>query len=173
MGVPDGIEVRRDIELVGRRHHGRLRRALLGALTVIPALALLNVFGQRPTAETSAHSGAALEVYAPSRLRGGVLYMARFTITAHAPLRRPTLVLDSGWAEGMQINTVAPAPSTESSRDGKLAFEFADIPAGHRAVVFAQFQANPTNVGRRQTGVTLEAEDIGSVHVDRTITVFP
>jgi hypothetical protein len=173
MTAPDGIEVERDIELVGRRHHGHLRRVLLGALALIPALALLNVFGQRPTTETSSNSDAALDVHAPSRLRGGLLFMARFTITAHAPLRRPTLVLDPGWAEGMQINTVAPAPATESSRDGRLALEFEDIPAGQRAVVFAQFQVNPTNVGRRETGVTLEADDIGSVHVDRTITVFP
>jgi hypothetical protein len=99
--------------------------------------------------------------------------MGRFTITAREPLRHPTLVLDPGWVEGMQVNTVTPAPAKESSSDGKLVYEFEDIPAGQTAVVFAQFQVDATNVGRRPQGITLEADGTSPLHVDRTVTIYP
>ena len=51
-----------------------------------------------------------------------------------------------------------------------------DLPADLgtlRVVVFAQFQVNPTNVGRRSQSVRLEASGVPTLSVDRTVTVFP
>jgi hypothetical protein len=36
------------------------------------------------------------------------------------------LVLDSGWGEGVTINTIEPSPVGEASRDGKLVFDLGD-----------------------------------------------
>lgn len=64
--LPDGLSLERNRDLRGRSGHGWYRRALLCVVAVLPVLALLNVFGQRPTT-TSAHTFAArLEVTAPA-----------------------------------------------------------------------------------------------------------
>jgi hypothetical protein len=74
-----------------------------------------------PRSRTSvAASAASLKVYAPSRVRGGLFYEARFTIEAKQDLENATLVLDPGWAEGITINTVEPSPVGEASRNGDI-----------------------------------------------------
>jgi hypothetical protein len=112
-------------------------------------------------------------VYAPERVRGGLLYQARFTIDARRELREATLVLDPGWAEGITINTIEPSPVGEASRDGKLVFELGRIPAGGEHILFVQLQVNPTNVGRRSQDVELFDGPEQLATVERTITVFP
>jgi hypothetical protein len=62
--LPDGLTLERDRDLGGRSGHVWYRRALLCLIAVLPVLALLNVFGKRPTT-SSAHTFAAdLEVTA-------------------------------------------------------------------------------------------------------------
>jgi len=173
VSVPDYIEVPRHQELQGRWWHVWVRRVLLALLTLIPLLALFNLFGQRPRTDTASNAAADLAVYAPDRLRGGLLYMGRYTIVAKETLRKPKLVLDSGWVEGMQVNTVTPAPVTEESRDGKLVYGYDTIDAGDKFVVYAQFQVNPTNVGHRSQSVRLEAAGMPPLVVDRSVTIIP
>ena len=99
--------------------------------------------------------------------------MGRFTIRATETLRRPALVLDSGWAEGIQINTVTPAPIDEQTRDGRLVYRYDTIPAGSTLIVYAEFQVDPTNVGRRSQSVQLEALGLPTLALHRDVTVFP
>jgi hypothetical protein len=99
--------------------------------------------------------------------------MGRFTIDAKQTLRKPALVLDPGWVEGMQVNTVTPAPETEESRDGKLVYHYDTIEAGDKVVIYAQFQVNPTNVGHRSQTATLEAAGMTPLVIDRSVTIFP
>ena len=170
--VPDELVLK-----VARDREGRrdvvARRIALSALLVVLALALLNVFGQRPATTTAEAQAASLEVYAPERVRGGLFYEARFRIDAARELDNATLVLDPGWAEGITINTVEPAPLGEASRDGKLVFELGRVPAGNKHVFYLQLQVNPTNVGHRSQDVQLFDGDELLATIDRTITVFP
>jgi hypothetical protein len=170
--IPDQLvlKVARDRE--GRRDV-TARRIALAALLVVLALGLLNVFGQRPATTAADADAATLEVYAPERVRGGLFYEARFTIEAREEVEEATLVLDSGWAEGITINTVAPGPIGEASRDGRLAFELGRIPAGQKHVLFLQLQVNPTNVGHRAQDVELDDGDELLATINRTITVWP
>jgi hypothetical protein len=170
--IPDQLvlKVARDRE--GRRDV-TARRIALAALLVVLALGLLNVFGQRPATTAADADAATLEVYAPERVRGGLFYEARFTIEAREEVEEATLVLDSGWAEGITINTVAPGPIGEASRDGRLAFELGRIPAGQKHVLFLQLQVNPTNVGHRAQDVELYDGDELLATINRTITVWP
>lgn len=170
--VPDqlALEVARDRE--GRRDVA-FRRVAVGALTVVLALGLFNLFGQRPSTSTAEAGAATLEVYAPERVRGGLFYEARFTIRVREEIEQATLVLDPGWVEGITINTVEPAPVGEASRDGKLVFELGRIPAGQKHVFFLQLQVNPTNVGHRSQDVRLYDGDELLATIDRSITVFP
>jgi hypothetical protein len=116
---------------------------------------------------------ASLELYAPSKVRGGLMFEARFTITAHRDLKNALLQLSPGWAEGMQINTISPSPLGESSRNGDFLFTLGHIPAGQKYRLFLQFQVVPTNVGRRHADVTLYDGAKKLVHIDREVTVYP
>ena len=164
------LKVARDRE--GRRDV-KVRRILLSGIVVLLGLALFNLFGQRPATTTAEADAATLEVYSPERVRGGLFFEARFTIEARREVEEATLVLDSGWAEGITINTVEPSPLGEASRDGKLAFELGRIPAGQKHVFFLQLQVNPTNVGRRSQDVRLYDGEELLATIDRTITVWP
>lgn len=170
--IPDQLTLARNRDRESRRDLV-LRRIGIGALIVLLVAALLNVFGQRPATSEAATSAAKLKVYAASRVRGGLFYEARFTIDARRDLKKATLVLDPGWAEGITINTVEPAPIGEASDDGRLVFELGHIPAGKTYIFFLQLQVNPTNVGHRSQDVDLLDGDTLIAHVDRTVTVFP
>jgi hypothetical protein len=171
--IPDGLVLKRHRDLVGRRHQVWIRRCLLGLVAIVPLLALLNVFGQRPHIETAAAAPAVLEVYATSHLRGGLLVEARFTVTAKRDLKQATLELDRGWMEGITINTIEPSPVSEGSHDGRLVLELGHIPAGQKYVLYMQVQVNPTNVGRRSQDVWLYDGKRLLTTIDRTVTVFP
>ena len=170
---PEGLTRNHHRDLEGRERQPWARRALLGALGLFLLLGLANVFGQRPSASAVESSAAGLSLRAPAQVRGGLYFEARFRIDAHRALRNATLVLDEGWLRGMTLNTVEPAPTAEASRDGDLALELGTIAAGTRHVLYLQFQANPTTVGRRSNGVALYDRGRLLARIDRTLTVFP
>jgi hypothetical protein len=171
--IPDGVVLRRDRDLAGRGYEIWIRRGLFALLPVIVILALLNVFGQRPVVRTESVSAATLKLFAPPRLRSGLLYEARFRVTAHRDLKSATLVLGPGWLESMTVNTIEPTPVSEASDNGRLSLELGHIPAGGSYLLFMQFQTNPTNVGHRSAPVTLLDGDEELLHIDRSITIFP
>ena len=170
--IPDELTLKFNRDREGKRDV-LARRIAVGAITVFLALALFNLFGQRPSTTAAETDAAALEVYAPERVRGGLFYEARFTIDARQEVEEATLVLDPGWVEGITINTVEPAPIGEASRDGKLVFELGRIPGGEKHVFYLQLQVNPTNVGHRSQDVRLYDGDELLATIDRSITVFP
>jgi hypothetical protein len=172
--VPDHVVLRRDRDLVGRGWEIWVRRGLFSLLPLVSVLGLLNLFGQHPSSTTANSAGAAsLKLYAPSRVRGGLIWEARFHITAQRDLKHATVVLSPGWLEGMTLNTMAPSPVNEASDNGRLSLDLGHIPAGGSHILFLQFQTNPTNVGHRDASVTLKDGDETLVHIHRTITVYP
>jgi hypothetical protein len=173
MPAPEGLTLRHHRDLEGREKRPFARRALLGLLGAFLVLGLLNAFGQRPASAVASTDGVELEVYSPMKVRSGLYFMSRFTITTEREIGRATLVLDPGWLEGMTLNTLEPSPIGEANRDGRLAFELGRIPAGTKHVFFLHFQVNPTNVGRRSQDVDLMDGDEQLLHVDRTVSVFP
>jgi hypothetical protein len=170
---PDTIVLKRHRDLEGRGRHPAIRRSLLGLVAVVCVAGLADLFGQRPSTSRAATPAAVLSVYSPSRVRGGLLYTARFHVTAHTDLRKASLVLDPGWFEGMQVNSVVPQPLSEGSRGGRVVYELGHIAKGGSFILFVQFQVNPTNVGHRSQNVELDDGPhlISTIH--RTITVFP
>jgi hypothetical protein len=171
--VPDQLTLRHHRDLVGRERRPVARWIGLGVLGVFIAAGLLNVFGQRPDTDVVGSDVAELKVYAPTKLRGGLYYEARFTIDAKRDIENATIVLESGWMEGMTLNTVEPSPVGEASRDGKVAFELGHVPAGDTHILFLQFQVNPTNVGRRSVDVELADGETPLLRVERTVTIWP
>jgi hypothetical protein len=137
-------------------------------------LGLLNVFGQRPSTAAAETPAAKLTVYAPTKLRGGLLFSARFHITARRELKDATLVLDPGWAEGMAINTIEPSPLGEGSKNGRLSLQFGHVPAGQSHILFMQFQVNPTNIAwHRPQNVELDDGTTKVLTIKRDIVIYP
>jgi len=58
----------------------------------------------RPTTSKAAVSAATMSVYAPTRVRGGLIYEARFHITAHQEIKNAVLVLGTGWLVAARLN---------------------------------------------------------------------
>jgi hypothetical protein len=171
--IPDSIVVERDRDLVGRAWEIWLRRGLFALLPLVSVLALVNLFGQHPTTTTVEADAATLKIFAPSRVRSGLLYGARFHITAHRDVAKARLVFDTGWLEGMTLNTIEPASVAEASENGRLSLELGHIPAGESYLLYMAFQVNPTNVGHRSQAVQLFDGSTKLLGVDRSVTVFP
>jgi hypothetical protein len=171
--APDKIVLKEHRDLEGRDKELWIRRGLFALFPLVGVLALLNVFGQRPGTSTAAAPEATLKLYAPARVRSGLLFQARFTITAKQDVKDAMLVLDPGWAESMTINTIEPSPVGEASKDGNLSFDLGHIPAGQKYRLFMEFQVNPTNVGRRSADVALFDGETKLATIDRTISIWP
>jgi hypothetical protein len=172
--APDLLTLERNRDREGILPGVWIRRGILLLLTAFLAVGLANVFGQRPITETAAVPAAKLTVYAPSRLRGGDLFSARFHISARRELEDARLVLEQGWAEGMAINTIEPSPLGEASADGLLSLDLGHVPAGQSYVLYMQFQVNPTNVAwNRPAGVRLLDGDTTLATIDRSLIIFP
>ena len=172
--VPEGIALDRHRDLNGPGFNRPVRYVLLSLVGAVIVLGLFNAFGQRPTGTTAHAAAASLELYVPSRVRGGVFYEARFTIDAHRDLGRAILELSPGWNEGMQMNTIEPVPFGQSSRNGDLLFTLGHVPAGHIYRLFLEFQVNATNVAwHRRADVTLYDGGTRLLTIHHTVTVFP
>jgi hypothetical protein len=170
--TPDFLTLKHNRDEVGR-HEVPLRRVLASLVALVLLAGLLNLFGQRPETSQAATPAASLKVYAANRVRGGLYYEARFTVTARQDLKNATLVLESGWAEGITINTVEPSPVGEASRDGNLVFELGHVPAGTSHILFLHLQVNPTTIGHRSQDVALYDGETFLTKVDRSVTVYP
>jgi hypothetical protein len=170
--TPDLLTLKHNRDEVGR-YEIPLRRVLASLVALVLLAGLLNLFGQRPETSQAAAPAASLKVYAANRVRGGLYYEARFTVTARQDLKNATLVLESGWAEGITINTVEPSPVGEASRDGNLVFELGHVPAGTSHILFLHLQVNPTTIGHRSQDVALYDGETFLTKVDRSVTVYP
>jgi hypothetical protein len=171
--APEGIKLGRYRDMQGRAWHRWVRRSLLALLALFILAGLFNAFGQRPSTALASSPEADLQIHAPTRVRGGLLWEARFTITARKELKQATLVLSQGWLEGNTINTIEPGPIGEASRNGSLALDLGHVPAGERYVLYVQLQTNPTTVGRHDADVQLQDGDRLLLSVHRTLTSFP
>ena len=171
--LPDGLTVERNRDLRGRARHPRYRQALLCLVAVLPVLALLNVFGQRPTV-SSVHAAAAdLKVTAPARLRSGLIFQVRVEVLAHQALSMPHLVFSQGWWESMSENSIAPDPTDQTTSNGRVVLTYDKLSADHTLIVWLYFQVNPTNVGRRTEDVELNDGSHAITSVHRRLTIFP
>lgn len=173
--VPDYIDLARHRDWEPGRFGKALPKLLLVLVAAVPVLALFNVFGQTPTTKKVANPNgvATLELTAPTKVRSGLLFQARFDIRAQKEIKDAVLVLDSGWGESMTFNSAEPSPSNQKSRDGSLAFDLGAIPAGKLWRQYLQFQANPVNAGSQSQGVTLYDGNVELLHMNRDIMVWP
>jgi hypothetical protein len=142
-------------------------------MLAVSVAALLNVFGQEPNTSSASGPPASLQINAPSDVRGGLLFEARFDVLARREVREPRLILDRGWFESLTLNTIEPGAKEESTDNGRVVLSYDTIPAGRSLVVWLQFQVNPTNLGRQDQDVELFDGTTKLLHVEHTLTIFP
>lgn len=169
----DGLDRARIRDLKGRAGHPWIRRAVLGLLAVPVALGLSGALGQQTTSRSAASAPAQLALDAPSVVRGGLLWRARIAVRARATIRHPRLVLGPGYVDGMQLNTVAPAPASEASRGPRLVFSYDTLDRGDELVVYLQLQTDPATAGRQDASVALDDETRPLARIAHTITALP
>lgn len=157
----------------GRGHYPYLRRGLLCVVAVLPVLALLGVFGQKPSTTSVGSPAARLSVTAPTRLRGGLIFQVRSEVLAHRDIHELELVFDRGWWESMSVNSIVPEPTSESTQNGKVVLSYGALKADARLVTWIYFQVNPTNVGKRRENVELMDGSTPLAVLHRSLTVFP
>jgi len=171
--IPDAIVLKRDRDLVGRIWEPWIRRVVLLVLTVFLALALANVFGQKSATVERRSPVATLAIHAPTTLRSGLIFQARFRIVASQEIEQATLVFSREWLEGVTLNTVEPSPIGEASNDGQLSFDLGHIRQGQTYDLYLQFQVNPTTFGSRTQETRLfDGKTLLLTHA-RDVTIFP
>jgi hypothetical protein len=171
--APDSLTFSRHRDRRGRRRDRWVRRGGLGLLALIVLLALLNVFGQRPETSTASAPAARLQLYAPSAVRGGLLYTARLRIDARTEIKKAILVFAPGWADQYTFNGVSPQPIGEGSDNGKVSFTLGHVPQGTHYTLFVSLQVNPTNVGHHGQTVWLYDGRTELAVIRHEITIWP
>lgn len=171
--LPAGIDLSKHRDFEGRNPGQWLRHGFLILMTALLVAALLNVFGERPSTSTATSPVATLTMTAPQRLRGGLLYQAKFEIHARRDLKAPVLVLDQGWFDETTINAIEPEPAGATSDSQHVKYRFSPLSAGRTLTVYVGLQANPTNVGSHDAGVALDDGTHPLVSINRTQLNFP
>ena len=149
------------------------RRVVIALFCAVAALALADRFGQRTTESQAAGPGARMTLTAPETVRGGLFFQSRVEIHALREIRYPHIVLDDGWVEGMQVNSIEPAPASELSRDGQLVLTYDKLAPGDVLRIWFQFEVDPTNTGHRSYGIELDDTATPVVRLSPSITVLP
>ena len=125
------------------------RRAVIAVFCLIAVLALADVFGQKTSHSKASGPAAEMELAAPEVVRGGLFFQSQLEIRARRKIEYPRIVLDEGWLEGMQVNSIEPAPATEANRQGRVVLTYDALEAGDLLRIWFQFEVDPTTVGRR------------------------
>ena len=171
--LPHNLRRDRHVELVGRAGEPWVRRSVIALLAIFVAATLLGAVGQVHETSQAQSATAALVVRAPERIRGGLFFQGRIDIVARRRIGTPRIVLGEGWTEEMQLNTLEPAPASESSSGGRLELEYDPLHSGDHLTIWLQFEVNPTNTGTRDRSVALLDDERLVARVPATITVLP
>jgi len=149
------------------------RRVLMASFALISLAALIGFFGQRSTTSAAVTPSVRMTLDAPETVRGGIFFQALVNIRALTPVEHPRLVLDEGWLEGLQVNSIEPAAESESSRDGRLVLSYGALEPGDLLRIYFQFEVDPTNVGERSFTLELDDEERLLARIPRTLRVLP
>jgi hypothetical protein len=172
-GLDERVDLGRLRDLRGRGAYPWIRRALLALLGLVVVLAAAGVFGQPTRTLADRGAGADLRVDVPDVLRGGLMWRARIAVRTTRTIEHPRLILGAGFFEGMQFNTLEPAPASEANRGPRIVLSYDKLTAGGELVVYLQMQVNPTTVGEQDTSVQLDDATDRLVRVAHVTSVLP
>ena len=114
-----------------------------------------------------------LEVATPRTIRNGEFFETRLRVTARHPIDKMVIAIDAALWRDMTINTMIPAPSEESFKDGAFRFDYGPLAAGETLNIKIDGQINPPLFAgtRGRVAVFDGARELAGLPV--TITVLP
>ena len=158
----------------GQRAGAMARRVLVALFLAAVVLALLDLIGQQPSDSTATVPSATLRLSAPRTVRGGLIFQGRIEVRARRQVSQPMLTLARGWFEGMQVQSIEPDPSNQSSgQGGAISLSYDRLQAGQTLTVWVQATVDPTYVGDRDADVSLADGPTTLATVHHHITVLP
>jgi len=147
---------------------------MLFVLGAILLAALLGVFGghKKPTV-TAEGTAATLRVDAPAVLRNGEFFEMRVLIEPKAAVARPVIAVAQPYWRDITVNTMIPAPASESYEDGYFVLEFDPIEPGKAIEFKVDGQINPSLFGGTEGVVEARDGDRVLARVPLELRVLP
>ena len=167
---PDGI----DPAHAEPRSGGWRRWIAVLVLAAIILAALLGAFGGGKTRPVIVESNAArLEIRTPRVIRNGVFFETLIRVTARAPIEKAVIAVDATLWRDMTINTMIPAPSDESFKDGAFRFDYGPIKPGDTLDIKIDGQINPPLFAGTKGSVAVLDGERQLATIPLHITVLP
>ena len=140
--IPDGIGDRHAQDQGGfARHANPLSILILGGMVVA---AFLGAFGGGQARPLSVSTPTArVEVTTPRTLRNGEFFETRIGVTAKNDIADLVIAVPPKLWRDMTINTMIPAPSEESFKQGSYRFSYGPLKKGDRVQMKVDGQINP------------------------------
>ncbi len=136
---PNGISHR---NIAGSRRGPRVAPLLL--LCALMAAGLAGALGGQPSPVIkSSHDGATLSVKAPHVLRSGLFFEMVIEVRSSQPVDDLVIAVSDQLWRDMTINTMIPAASEESFKQGSHRFSFGKLDAGEAMRFKIDGQINP------------------------------
>lgn len=170
---PDGISESHTDPASGTGR-GRRRWLALILLSALMIAALLGLFGggkARPVIATG--EMARLEVRTPRVIRNGEFFETQIRVTARAPIEKAVIAVDAALWRDMTVNTMIPAPSEESFRDGAFRFDYGPLKPGETFDIKIDGQINPPLFAGTKGSVAVLDGERQLAAIPLHITVLP
>ena len=140
---------------------------------MILVLGLFNLFGQKVDVSSAESSGAQLEVSAPTKVRGGIFFQARFRIEAIEEIAECDARAPPGLARGHHVEHRGAVSRGRGEPGRAHRARVGRIPAGDEHRLYLHFQVNPTALGPRSQDVELYDGERLLLTLDRDAIVWP
>ena len=168
-GYPNGISQR---NIVGSRRGPRTAPLLL--LCALMGAGLAGALGGQPSPVVqSKHDGTTLSVKAPHILRNGLFFETVIEVKSHQPVDDLVIAVSDQLWRDMTINTMIPAASEESFKQGFHRFSFGRLDAGEALRFKIDGQVNPPLFAGTQGEIAAYDGDRKLVGTPVTMRVLP
>ncbi|MBW8296382.1 hypothetical protein [Sphingopyxis sp.] len=143
--APDGIEEPLAQSRFWDRHASPISFIVLGGLLVA---AVAGVFGGQPSPRVEADFGAAtMRVQMPTVIRNGEFLETLIEIRANTAVEDATLAIETDLWRDITINTMIPAATEETFKNGEYRFAYGPLAEGEALRVKIDGQINPPLFG--------------------------
>ncbi|VWX62634.1 conserved hypothetical protein [Burkholderiales bacterium 8X] len=170
MPAPEGIHQ-------PHQEPGRLARhaspVSLLVLTAIVSLGASGLLGHPKPHLTTQDGEARLSVEMPSIIRTGDFYETRFKVLAKQDIGELQIEVPASLWREVTVNSMLPAPESETFDDGRFRFTFKSLDAGKEFVFKVASQLNPRLHGKLEGTVRVLDGERLLVESDRSMRVLP
>lgn len=167
---PDGIGDHSVRPLAGwRRHASPLSLVAFG---IVLTLAFAGLLGHEREWHADAN-GTQMSVHMPEIIRNGEFFEIRIEIESSSAIGELGVGVDQELWEDVTVNTLIPAATEETSRDGEFRFTFGELPGDTPFMLKVDAQVNPDILGGNEGQVTVYDGDEPVASLNVSMMVLP